>query len=272
MKTRLLKKSAIAVFTITTASFYFAQEQEPSIENNIEEVVLVGVADIAKDRKTPVAVSTIKESTIVEKLGNQELPEILNTTPSVYATKQGGGFGDSNIKIRGFDQSNIAVMVNGIPINDMEGGSVYWSNWTGIADVTSAMQVQRGLGSSKLAIASIGGTINILTRSADKKRGGILSVGIGNDGYHKTLFSYNTGLSKNGWSSSFLLSRAAGAMYADGTEFEGYNYYLAVGYRPNQSHDLQFTVTGAPQVHHQRASASTIADYIKFGGSINQPQ
>lgn len=271
MKTRLLKKSAIAVFTITTASFYFTQEQEPATENNIEEVVLVGVADIAKDRKTPVAVSTIKESAIVEKLGNQEFPELLNTTPSVYATKQGGGFGDSKISIRGFSQENTAVMVNGIPINDMEGGSVYWSNWTGIADVTSAIQVQRGLGSSKLAIASIGGTINILTRSADKKRGGNLSIGVGNDGYHKALFSYNTGLSKNGWSSSFLFSRTAGSMYADGTEFEGYNYYLAVGYRPNQSHDLQFTVTGAPQVHHQRASASTIADYIKFGGSINQP-
>jgi hypothetical protein len=34
------------------------------------------------------------------------------------------------------------------------------------------MQVQRGLGSSKLAIASVGGTMNFLTRAADMKREG----------------------------------------------------------------------------------------------------
>ena len=162
MKTNFLRKSAIAVLTLTTASFYFAQEQEESTGKDIEEVVIVGgVTDIAKDRKTPVAVSTLKEAAIVEKLGNQEFPEILNSTPSVYTTKSGGGFGDSRINIRGFSQENIAVMVNGMPVNDMESTKVYWSNWAGVSDVTSAMQVQRGLGASKLAIASVGGTINI---------------------------------------------------------------------------------------------------------------
>ena len=76
-------------------------------------------------------------------MGNQEFPEVLNTTPSVYATKSGGGFGDSKINIRGFAQENIAVMINGVPVNDMENGAVYWSNWAGLSDVTSAMQVQR---------------------------------------------------------------------------------------------------------------------------------
>lgn len=263
MKTNFLRKSALAVFTLTTASFYFAQETDS--EKSIDEVVLVGTVDIAKDRKTPVAVSTIKESAIVEKLGNQEFPEILNSTPSVYATKSGGGFGDSKINIRGFGNENIAVMVNGMPVNDMEGGKVYWSNWAGISDVTSAMQVQRGLGASKLAIASVGGTINIVTRAADKKKGGNLVIGIGNDGYHKASFSYNTGKSAGGWSTSFLLSRTAGAMYANGTDFEAYNYYLAIGYQPSVKHDLQFMVTGAPQVHDQRYVQSTISTYLKYG-------
>ncbi len=149
----------------------------------------------------------------------------------MYATKAGGGFGDSRINVRGFDQRNTAVMINGVPVNDMENGAVYWSNWAGLSDVTSAMQVQRGLGSSKLAIASVGGTINILTKSADKKREGNVMFGLGNAGYNKLLFSYNTGKGTTGWSSSFLMSRTAGSMYADGTEFEGYNYYWALGYQ-----------------------------------------
>ncbi|SEW41227.1 TonB-dependent Receptor Plug Domain [Chryseobacterium wanjuense] len=264
---KLINKSMLtAIITLSTASVYYAQQVQDtaSKSKDIEEVVLTGVADIAKDRKTPVAVSTIKEAQIVERLGNQEFPEILNTTPSVYATKAGGGFGDSKINIRGFAQENIAVMVNGVPVNDMENGAVYWSNWSGLSDVTSAMQVQRGLGSSKLAIASVGGTINVLTRAADKKQGGIVSLGLGNDDYFKTLFAYNTGKSAKGWSSSFLMSRTAGSMYADGTQFEGYNYYFALGYQPNKKHDLQFTITGAPQWHNQRSSYSTIQNYIRY--------
>jgi len=266
---KLINKSMLTVMiSLSTASVYYAQQTQDTVDTrsrDIEQVVLTGVADIAKDRKTPVAVSTIKEAQIQERLGNQEFPEILNTTPSVYATKGGGGFGDSRINVRGFDQVNTAVLINGVPINDMENGAVYWSNWAGLSDVTSAMQVQRGLGSSKLAIASVGGTINVLTRAADKKKQGNVTLGIGNDGYHKSLFSYNTGKSEKGWSSSFLVSRTAGSMYADGTEFEGYNYYFALGYQPNAKHDLQFTMTGAPQWHNQRSFSPTIAEYLKYG-------
>ena len=63
----------------------------------------------------------------------------------------------------------------------------------------------------------------------------------------------------------FLISRTAGNMYANGTEFEGYNYYWALGYQ-NGKHDFQFTITGAPQWHNQRSSFITINNYIKYGG------
>lgn len=273
MKNYPLKRSMLTiVITLSTASVYFAQSVRDTAnrEADIEQVVLTGVADIAKDRKTPVAVSTIKEAQIVERLGNQEFPEILNSTPSVYATKGGGGFGDAKLNIRGFAQENIAVMINGVPVNDMENGSVYWSNWSGLSDVTSAMQVQRGLGSSKLAIASVGGTVNILTRAADRKEGGKVSLGIGNDGYNKQLFAYNTGKSAKGWSTSFLLSRTGGSTYASGTKFEGYNYYFALGFQPNASHDLQFTLTGAPQSHNQRAFEIPL-DVLIARGSADRP-
>ena len=268
MRINSIQKPMFAVvLTLSTASVYFAQEKDANVRSkDIEQVVLTGVADIAKDRKTPVAVSTIKEAQIIEKLGNQEFPEILNTTPSVYATKGGGGFGEGKLNIRGFDQKNIAVMINGVPVNDMENSAVYWSNWAGLSDVTSAMQVQRGLGSSKLAISSVGGTVNVLTRSSDKKEGGVLSLAVGNNDYHKALFAYNTGKLKGGWSSSFLMSRTAGSTYADGTQFEGYNYYFALGYRANDKHDFQLTITGAPQWHNNRYSFTTIQDNLKYAG------
>ena len=233
--------------------------------NALNEVVVTGIVDIARDRKTPVAVSTIRAEEIREKLGAQEFPEILNNTPSIYATKQGGGYGDARINIRGFDTQNSAVMINGIPVNDMENGQVYWSNWAGLSDVATAIQVQRGLGSSKLTVSSVGGTINVVTRSADREEGGFVSSSVGNNDYLKTVASYNTGLGKNGWSGSFLLSRTAGTGYVDGTSFEGYNYFIGVGYHPNETHDFNFMVTGAPQQHNQRSFAPSLAEYIQYG-------
>ena len=116
------------------------------------------VADMAIDRETPVAFSNIEPAKIKEELSSQDIPMLLNSTPGVYATQQGGGAGDARVTIRGFSQRNISVQIDGVPMNDMENGQVYWSNWFGLDGVTQRIQVQRGLGASKLAIPAVGGT------------------------------------------------------------------------------------------------------------------
>jgi len=235
--------------------------------NQLSEVVVTsGVIDIAKIRETPVAVSAISVSEITLKTGNLEFPEIMNKTPGVYATKQGGGYGDSRISLRGFDQRNTSFLINGQPVNDMENGWVYWSNWQGLTDVASGIQIQRGLGASRLAVPSVGGTVSIFTKAASKSQGGKVLQMIGNDGYKKTGVSYNTGKNEKGWASSFLLSRWEGDGYVYNTSGEGYTYFAAVGYAPEGSaHELNFSFLGAGQWHHQRDVWVSIRDYQNFG-------
>jgi outer membrane receptor for Fe3+-dicitrate len=210
------------------------------------------VASIAVDRKTPVAVSTIKAEQIQQLVGNQEFPEILRSTPSVYVTKSGGGFGDSRINVRGFDQTNTAVMINGIPVNDMENGAVYWSNWAGLTDIASSVQIQRGLGASKLAVPSVGGSINIITNPAEREAGGQVSLSAGNDGYQKYGLNLSTGLMDNGWAVTFQGSHTRGDGYVDGTQFRAYSYFGAVSKTFNKKHTIVLTGLGAPQWHNQR--------------------
>ena len=235
--------------------------------NTLSEIIVTsGVIDIAKVRETPIAVSTISPAEISLKTGNQEFPEIMNKTPGVYATKQGGGYGDSRISLRGFDQTNTSFLINGQPVNDMENGRVYWSNWQGLSDVASGIQIQRGLGASRLAVPSVGGTVSIFTKAAQKSRGGKLTQMIGNDGYTKTGVSYNTGVNEKGWASSFLISKWAGNGYINNTSGEGYTYFAAVGYAPEDSdHELNFTFLGSGQWHHQRDVWVSIRDYQNFG-------
>jgi len=226
----------------------------------LDEIIVTSFS-LAIDRKTPVAVSTIKAEEIALKLGTQEFPEILKGTPGIYATKQGGGYGDSRVNVRGFSSENVAVLINGIPVNDMENGAVYWSNWAGLGDVTSTMQVQRGLGASKVAVPSIGGTINIVTKSIDAEEGGNVFAGIGNDGYSKYGMTYSTGLSENGFAATVSASKIQGNGYVDGTHFKGYNYFLNLSKQINPNHLLSFNAFGAQQEHGQHYSRETIEKY-----------
>ena len=231
-----------------------------------EVIVTSGVIDVAKVRETPVAVSTISPMEIGLKVGNQEFPEVMNRTPGVYATKQGGGYGDSRISLRGFDQRNTSFLINGQPVNDMENGWVYWSNWQGLTDVASGIQIQRGLGVSRLAVPSVGGTVSIFTRAAERQRGASVSQAIGNDGYTKTSIVYNSGVNSNGWASSFLLSKWAGDGYVYNTSGEGWTYFGAVGYEPaGSAHSLNLSFLGAGQWHHQRDVWVSIRDFQNFG-------
>ena len=247
----------------------YAQEQaqDSILVTSLEEVVVSsGVIDVAKERQTPVALTTVSAQVIADRVGNQEFPEIMNNTPGVYATKQGGGYGDSRITVRGFTQRNTAFLINGQPVNDMENGWVYWSNWQGLTDVASGIQIQRGLGSSSLAVPSVGGTVSIFTRAAEKSQGGKVSLTSGNDSYLKTTVVYNTGTNDKGWSSSFLLSKWSGDGYIYNTSGEGTTYFASVGYNPAGSdHDFNFTVLGAGQWHHQRDVWVSIRDYQNFG-------
>lgn len=209
------------------------------------------IASVAIDRATPVAVSTIDARTIEEVIGDKELVETLNITPGVYATKSGGGFGDSRINIRGFDQRNVAVLINGIPVNDMENGWVYWSNWAGLGDAVSMMQVQRGLGASKLAINSVGGTMNIITKGTDTRKGGSFQQTLTDYGRWKTMLSLSTGVMDNGWAVSAVGSRTAGNAYVDATFIDAWSYFLTAA-KDFGAHRLVFTAIGAPQTHGQR--------------------
>lgn len=231
-----------------------------------EVVITSNVIDIVKERETPVAVTSISPKEINEKVGNLEFPEIMNRAPGVYATKNGGGYGDSRLSLRGFDQNNTSFLINGQPVNDMENGWVYWSNWAGLTDVASGIQMQRGLGATRLAVPSVGGTVSIFTKAAQLDQNARVAQTVGNDGYLKTTLSYSSGKNKSGWATSLLLSRWEGDGYVDATKGEGWTYFGAVGYSPEGSnHAFNLSLLGAGQWHHQRSTWVSIRDYQNFG-------
>ncbi len=231
---------------------------------SVKEVTVSANPSLKINRQTPVAASSVNQLYIEEKGNGAEFPELLKMTPGVTVSRSGGGYGDSRINIRGFASNNVALLINGIPVNDVEAGKIYWNDWAGLSDVTTFMQVQRGIGASTIAVPSIGGTIDILTRSTDKQEGGTISQSIGSYNELKTLVSYSTGLSNSGWATSFLLSKSTGnSPAADGLTYTGYNYFANVSklFGTDRNQSISFNFMGASQRHDQRYTYNTIETY-----------
>ena len=229
------------------------------------------LAERAEPRKTPVAFSDVSKAQIQAQLGSRDLPLVLNVTPSVYSTVQGGGAGDARVNVRGFSQRNTAVMINGVPVNDMENGWVYWSNWDGLGDAATSIQLQRGLSAINLATPSIGGTLNVITDPSARNPGYNLKQEFGSGNFLKTTMTASTG-PVGDFALTASVARKTGDGLVDGTWTDAWSFYLASQYRMGDRNRLEFYALGAPQRHGHnlyklniatlnREFAASLADY-----------
>jgi iron complex outermembrane recepter protein len=237
-----------------------------SVNFVLESEVIIGkeisiLADRAQERKTPVAFSTVKKADMEARLGSRDIPLVMNVTPSVYATPGGGGAGDARINVRGFNQRNVAIMINGVPVNDMENGWVYWSNWDGLGEASSSIQMQRGLSAVNLATPSIGGTMNILTDPTAMSTGALYKQEFGNDGFLKTTLSAASGLINDKFAVTATLARKTGDGLIDKTWTDASAYYFGGSWQINQKNRLEVYAMGAPQRHGQNLYMQNIAAY-----------
>ena len=232
-----------------------------SLETSALELSALEVLASRAGEKTPVAYTNITKAEVEARLGSQDIPMILNTTPSVYATQQGGGAGDARINVRGFNQRNVAVMINGVPQNDMENGWVYWSNWDGVGDATSSIQMQRGLSAVNLATPSIGGTMNIITDPTALTRGGKVKTELGAGGFKKLTANYNTGLINDKMAFSATVVRKTGDGIIQGNWTDSWAYYFGASYAVDDKNRFEIYAIGAPQRHGQNLYKQNMAVY-----------
>ncbi|MBR51626.1 MAG: hypothetical protein CMD58_03835, partial [Gammaproteobacteria bacterium] len=228
------------------------------------------VSNKATFRETPVAFSDIESEDLQLRMASQDITMIMNETPGVHATTGPGGAGDSRVTVRGFDQRNTAIMVNGVPVNDMENGWVYWSNWDGMADVASKIQIQRGLGATNLAVASVGGNINITTSAANAEKSYGYKQEFGSDRFFKSSLFYNSGRLDNGYAFSGSLQRKTGDGHVDATWTDAYAYFFTLN-EVFGDHSIDVALLGAPQQHGQRDGDNIhLAQYTYTEGGVSE--
>ena len=227
-------------------------------------VALGGVEVLADrvDNTDAIPFNEMTKADIDFRLGGRGLPKALSTLPNVFV-ENGGGWDDENVYVRGFDDRYTSYLINGVPMNDMENGNLYFSNWSVLADVASVVQVQRGAGSVNLATPSLGGVVNFMSAPASTEPGVQVKQEAGEHQYSKTAVTLNTGLMMDGKLAMMMSAsrRTADKLFATGTYSDAWSYYFNASYSVNNDNRLEFIALGSPQFHGQNFWNNRISNY-----------
>lgn len=263
MKRNLYLVLGIAI--LPHLAFAEADVNEQPVDTTLSLQELTVRAHFVEQNKTPLNLTTISPADIKLHATAPNYLEMFQGIPGVYATASTGSYGDATLNMRGFKQDNISIMLNGIPIQGLTSGSMYWSNWMGLADATYAVQVQKGLGASMLADCAMGGMVNIITKNSTALPHTEFGVSTNAWGTTKGILGYSTGMLRNGWSVDLNLSYVNGNGYVKGTDIKTFSYMLSVSKILNETNTLIFTALGSPEEHNQRNTELTADEVSTYG-------
>jgi len=215
---------------------------------SLSDVIVTGTR---ATEKTPTTFTTITGEEIKKQNLGQDLPFLLNWTPSVVTTSDAGaGIGYTGIRIRGSDATRINVTINGIPINDSESQGVFWVNTTDIASSAADIQVQRGVGTSTNGAGAFGGSINILTNGLSQEARAEVNTSVGSFNTQKYNAIFSTGLLKDRWAFEGRLSQITSDGFVDRASSDLQSYYLSGGYFGKKT-SVKFITFGGDEVTYQ---------------------
>lgn len=168
------------------------------------------------NENTGTAYTNIKREDIEKQNTGQDLPYMLNLTPSVVVSSDAGaGVGYTGIRIRGSDASRINVTVNGIPMNDAESQGTFFVNMPDLASSVDNIQVQRGAGTSTNGAGAFGASINIQTTVRRDSAYAELNNSFGSFKTAKNTLNVGTGLLNNHFTLDARLSQIRSDGYID---------------------------------------------------------
>ena len=235
---------------------------------NLQEVVIRDNFSAAD--KAALSLKTLSPSHIKLYSTSPNYVAMMQGIPGVYATPSTGSYGDATLNMRGFKQENISVLLNGIPIQGLTSGSMYWNNWMGLAEATYAVQIQKGMGSSMLADCAMGGMVNIITKTGEGLPEWDFSISYTQYGTKKGMLSYSTGQLRNGWSANVLVSGVTGDGYVEASQVKSMSYLFSLSKILDQFNTLTFTALGSPEQHDQRNTELTNAEVEQYGRAYSK--
>ena len=179
--------------------------------------------------------------------GGQNVSSVLNAARDAYLSAATFGWGQYFYRMRGYENDNSVLYLNGVPMNDLEEGGVFFNSWSGLNDVFRGRTMSLGLNPNETNFGGLGLNTTLDASASNQRKGTRLTYTATNRSYrNRIMLTHNSGLMKNGWAYSFSLSRRwAQQGQIKGTFYDAYAYYLGIEKR-FKKHGLSFIALGAP--------------------------
>ena len=180
---------------------------------------------------TPTTFTTLEKKEVQAQNFGQDLPILLNWTPSVVTTSDAGaGVGYTGIRIRGSDATRVNVTINGIPYNDSESLGTFWVDVPDMASSSQSIQIQRGVGTSTNGAGAFGGSINLQTNTRNDEPYAEAVNSFGSFNTHKHTLGFGTGLLNDHWVIDGRVSRILSDGFIDRASSDLKSYYFSAGF------------------------------------------
>jgi iron complex outermembrane receptor protein len=217
-----------------------AQKDSSSVKE-VHELKTIILKSIRAGAYSPFSKTDLNQKQIQEQNLGQDLPLLLNTTPSVVTSSDAGaGIGYTNMRIRGTDGTRINITLNGVPVNDAESQGTFFVNLPDLATSTNSIQVQRGVGTSTNGAGAFGATVSISNMEQRTEAGGSFSVSGGSFNTLRTSIQAGTGLLKNGLQFDVRLSKISSDGYIDRSESNLKSYQILSSWTINEKSKFRF--------------------------------
>jgi iron complex outermembrane receptor protein len=202
-----------------------------SLGNGVMVTDEVTVSATRAGKKSPTAFTNLSKKDLEKNNYGQDLPYLLNQTPSTVVTSDAGaGVGYTGIRIRGSDGTRTNVTLNGIPLNDAESQGAYFIDLPDLASSVDNIQIQRGVGTSTNGAGAFGASINIQTTTRRDTGYAELNNSIGSYGTLKNTVSLGSGLVGGKFTFDGRLSRIKSDGYIDRAKSDLKSYFLSGAY------------------------------------------
>ena len=155
-----------AVATNATPSEEAAAISDDMSTYTLDDVIVTATRNQADSQKVPASVTVITGEQLIRQ-NAVTVTDALRNVAGIFVDRARGLADVANgISMRGFGESNILVLYDGMPMNTAYDGSVDWASIP-VANV-ERIEIVRGAGSSLYGGRAVGGVINIISKQPAK--------------------------------------------------------------------------------------------------------
>ncbi|MBW8521880.1 carboxypeptidase regulatory-like domain-containing protein [Chryseobacterium chendengshani] len=180
---------------------------------------------------------------------------LLQSSMDVYSRIAAFDLGFYWFRPRGIDGRSGETMMNGVSMVKSDNGSVDFSNWGGLNEITRYPEISQNHAPSEYAFGGNSSVIYKNTKASEYRKGFQFTQSLTNRNYrNRTSLRYTSGMNSKGWAFTVMGARRwAEEGIQEGTFYDAYGTYLGVEKKFNDKHSMTFNFIGSP---YRRSTAS----------------